>query len=43
MSKIVVRDFSCIIFSKPNLTDDAEWMRPTNSGHRFFKVTADMP
>ena len=25
------------IWGKTNLTDDVEWMRPTNTGHRFFK------
>ena len=31
------------IWGKTNLTDDVEWMCPTNSGHRFFKVTVEMP
>ncbi len=30
------------VFGKTNLTD-AAWMCPTNSGHRFFKVTVEMP
>ena len=30
------------IWGKTNLTD-AEWMSPTNSGHRFFKVEVELP
>ena len=30
------------VHGKTNLTD-AAWMCPTNSGHRFFKVTVEMP
>ena len=31
------------IWGKTNLTDDVEWMCPTNAGHRFFKVEVEMP
>ena len=31
------------IWGKTNLTDEVEWECPTNSAHRFFKVTVDMP
>ena len=31
------------IWGKTNLTDDVEWMCPTNSGHRFFKVEVELP
>ena len=30
------------IWGKTNLTD-TEWMCPTNSGHRFFKVEVELP
>lgn len=30
------------VWGKTNLVDKA-WMCPTNSGHRFFKVTVEMP
>ena len=32
-----------IFWGKTNLTDDVEWMCPTNSGHRFFKVEVELP
>ena len=32
-----------IFWGKTNLTDDAEWMCPTNSAHRFFKVEVELP
>ena len=32
-----------IFWGKTNLTDDAEWMCPTNPGHRFFKVEVELP
>ena len=31
------------IWGKTNLTDDVDWMCPTNSVHRFFKVEVEMP
>ena len=31
------------IWGKTNLTDRMEWECPTNSAHRFFKVTVEMP
>ena len=31
------------IWGKTNLTDGADWECPTNSAHRFFKVTVEMP
>ena len=31
------------IWGKTNLTDGVEWACPTNSAHRFFKVTVEMP
>lgn len=31
------------IWGKTNLTDGVEWECPTNSAHRFFKVTVEMP
>lgn len=31
------------IWGRTNLTDNVEWMCPTNSGHRFFKVTVELP
>ena len=31
------------VWGKTNLTDNVDWMCPTNSGHRFFKVSVDMP
>ena len=31
------------IWGKTNLTDGAAWECPTNSAHRFFKVTVEMP
>ena len=36
-----VRNYT--IWGKTNLTDHTEWMCPTNSGHRFFKVKVEMP
>jgi len=30
------------VYGKENLTDDS-WAYPTNSLHRFFKVTVEMP
>ncbi len=34
---------SYTIWGKTNLTDGADWECPTNSAHRFFKVTVGMP
>ena len=31
------------VWGKTNLFDEVGWTSPTNSGHRFFKVTVDMP
>ena len=31
------------VWGKTNLTDTSDWMYPTNSSHRFFKVTVEMP
>ena len=31
------------IWGKANLTDGVEWECPTNSAHRFFKVTVELP
>ena len=30
------------VWGKTNLTD-VEWVFPTNSGHRFFKVKVELP
>ena len=39
--RLDVRNYT--IWGKTNLTDGVDWMCPTNSGHRFFKVEVEMP
>ena len=38
--RLDVRNYT--VWGRTNLTDGVEWTCPTNSGHRFYKVTVDL-